>query len=122
MRPQALITTTVQRRGEIVVVTVNGGEIDMASAPTLRWAIHEVMSQGVTALVIDLSKVAFLASVGLMVLLSTQERLADARRFAVVADGAVARPIHLTRLDEVISLRPTLDEAISCLQDRGFSS
>ena len=68
--------------------------------------------------VIDLTAVTFLASVGLRILAETHERLGGSRRFAVVATGPVtARPIQLTRLDEFLALYPSVEAALTGLRD-----
>jgi anti-sigma B factor antagonist len=106
------ITTSVARREGVTVLTV-GGEIDLATAPTLEAAIADVLTDEPPALVIDLSPVQFLASAGLQILVATHEKVSKAASFAVVANGpATSRPIQLTGLDEVFPLYPTLDDAL----------
>jgi anti-anti-sigma factor len=95
-----------------VVLTVSG-EVDMLSAPRLAEAIHTSLTTSPAALVVDLSKVDFLASAGMTVLLTAQDEAAPATRFAVVAHGAAtSRPIQLTKLDSVLPLYSTLDSAL----------
>jgi anti-sigma B factor antagonist len=49
-------------------------------------------------------------------LAATQENVGKSIQIAVVADGmATSRPIQLTGLDKLISLYPTLDEALTAL-------
>lgn len=100
-----------------VVVSVSG-EVDMLSAPQLDEAIHTALADGPAALIIDLSKVDFLASAGMTVLVTAQAEVAPPTRFAVVANGpATSRPIKLTGLDGVLSLHSTLDSALNRLTD-----
>jgi anti-anti-sigma regulatory factor len=62
--------------------------------------------------------VTFLASVGLQILVATHEKVSPSARYAVVASGPVtARPIQLTRLDDVFPLHATLDDALADLRD-----
>lgn len=106
------ITTAVDHHGDTTVLRV-GGVVDLATGPVLQEAIDDLLDTRPAALIIDLSGVDFLASIGLQILVATHDRLGAAGRFAVVADGpATSRPIQLTRLDEVIALYPTLDEAL----------
>jgi anti-anti-sigma factor len=96
----------------VSVVSVSG-EIDLVTAPALEQAIGAVVADGPTALVIDLSGVDFLGSVGLKILAATYEKLGNSAEFGVVAHGpATKRPIHLTGLDKTFALYPTLDEAL----------
>ena len=109
------ITTSVAHREGVAVVSV-GGEIDLSTAPAFEEVIAEALEEGPPALVIELSEVTFMASVGLRILAATQEEVGSSIQFAVVADHAAAsRPMQLTGLDNVISLYPTLDEALTAL-------
>jgi anti-anti-sigma factor len=97
---------------QAVVLTVSG-EVDMLSAPRLAEAIHTSLATSPAALIVDLSKVDFLASAGMTVLLTAQDEAAPSTRFAVVAYGAAtSRPIQLTKLDSVLPLHSTLDSAL----------
>lgn len=102
---------------EAVVLTVSG-EVDMLSAPQLAEAIRAALAAGPPALVIDLSKVDFLASAGMTVLVTAQAEVAPPTRLAVVANGsATSRPIKLMGLDNVLALYSTLDSALSRIAD-----
>ena len=111
------ITTLVADHDGVSVVSVSG-EIDLATAPALEQAISAVVDEGPTALVIDLSAVEFLGSVGLKILAATYEKLNGRAEFGVVARGpATRRPIHLTGLDKTFPLYPTLDDALTGVRD-----
>ena len=109
------ITTSVAHREGVAVVSV-GGEIDLSTAPAFEAVIAEALEEDPPALVIDLSEVIFMASVGLRILAATQEKVGKSIQIAVVADDmATSRPMQLTGLDKLISLYPTLDEALTAL-------
>ena len=109
------ITTSVEHREGVALVGI-GGEIDLSTAPAFEAVIAEALEEDPRVLVIDLSEVTFMASVGLRVLAGTQEKVGKSIQIAVVADGmATSRPIQLTGLDKLISLYPTLDEALTAL-------
>jgi anti-sigma B factor antagonist len=109
------ITTSVAYREGVAVVSI-GGEIDLSTAPAFEAAIAKALGENPPALVIDLSEVAFMASVGLRILAATEEKTGKTSQVAVVADKpAASRPIQLTGLDNVISLYPTLNEALIAL-------
>jgi anti-sigma B factor antagonist len=111
------ITTLITDHAGVSVVSVSG-EIDLVTAPALEQAIGAVVADGPTALVIDLSGVDFLGSVGLKILAATYEKLGNSAEFGVVAHGpATKRPIHLTGLDKTFALYPTLDEALIGVRD-----
>ena len=111
------ITATVADHDGIVVLSI-GGEIDLVTAPALEEAIGGVVVDDPEALIIDLSGVEFLGSVGLKILAATCEKLDDSAEFGVVARGpATRRPIHLTGLDKTFPLYPTLDDALTGVRE-----
>ena len=101
----------------LVVVSV-GGSIDMLSAPWLTEAIDAALAKEPAGMIIDLSKVDFLASAGMSVLMAFHRNADHSRSFAVVADGpATHRPLTLMGLDEVLPLYRTLNDALSTLRN-----
>jgi anti-sigma B factor antagonist len=109
------ITTSVAHREGVAVVSV-GGEIDLSTAPAFEAAIAGALDDDPPVLVIELSEVRFMASVGLRILAATQEKVSKSARVAIVADNpATSRPMQLTGLDKIISLYPTLDDALAAV-------
>ena len=110
------ISTSVVQHDGVAVLAV-AGEIDLATAPSFEEAISEALADEPPGLIIDLSGVTFLASVGLQILVLTKERVGTATDFGVVADGpSTSRPIELTELDKIFDLYPTLDEALEAVR------
>jgi anti-anti-sigma factor len=110
------ISTSVERRDGVTVLSVDG-VVDLATSPPLEELLEELVDERPAGLIIDLTHVSFLASVGLRILAETHERVGGAGKFAVVASGPVtARPIQLTKLDEFLALHPTVDDAIAALR------
>lgn len=110
------MTTSVSVHDEATVLTV-AGEVDLATAPALESAIEAALGGKPTALIIDLSQVSFLASAGMAALVGAHQRAGESTRIAVVADGpATGRQLKMTSLDQVFSLHPNLDEALSSLR------
>jgi anti-sigma B factor antagonist len=92
--------------------------VDVLSAPRMSEAICDALGKAPAGLIVDLTGVHFLASVGMRVLVAAQEA-ADALsvRFGIVADGAAtSRPIRLLGLDVILTLYPTLDDAVRDLR------
>jgi anti-sigma B factor antagonist len=109
------ITTSVAHRDGVAVVSI-GGEIDLSTAPAFEAVIAEALEEDPPALVVELSEVIFMASVGLRILAATQEKVGKLIQLAVVAANAAAsRPMQLTGLDKLIALYPTLDEALTAM-------
>lgn len=112
------ISTAVDRRDGITVLTVDG-VVDLATSPPLEELLGQLVAEGPAALILDLTTVSFLASVGLRILAETHESLGGVGKFAVVASGpATARPIQLTKLDDFLVLYPTVNDAFAGLRAR----
>lgn len=112
---QVLQLERVEHRSGIVVRI--RGEIDLSNHMKLREGLFEAceMVQPPSPVVLDLSEVEFLASVGLSELLLCHER-AMARRTplrVVAAERRVLRPMEVTGLDRLLDLYPSLDEALT---------
>jgi anti-sigma B factor antagonist len=80
------------------VLTV-AGELDLSSAPDLKWALADALDMGRGQVVVDLSLVTFLDSTALGVLVGVQRRLSSGTQLAIVcADANVLRIFELTGL------------------------
>lgn len=100
------ITVTVADHNGVAVLSI-GGEIDLITAAALEEAIGEVVADNPTALVIDLSAVEFLGSVGLKILAATSEKIGQSVKFGVVARGSVTRRHpHEFRPERFLGTRP----------------
>ena len=109
------ITTSVAHRAGVAVVSI-GGEIDLSTAPAFEAAINGALDDDPPVLVIELSDVSFMASVGLRVLVAAHDKVSKSAQLAIVANNpATSRPIQLTGLDKIMSLYPTLDDALTAL-------
>ena len=98
-----------------VSVLVVHGELDTFTAPRLAKAIDHGLAASTTALVVDLSKLEFLASAGMSVLLDGHRSAqGSGKRLIVVADGpATSRPMKLMGLDQELNLRASLEAALT---------
>ena len=97
----------------IVVLSVSD-TVDLLSAPQFTKAIDDALAKAPSGVIVDLTDVNFLASIGMSVLVEAREQAsAISARFGVVAEGAAtSRPIKLLGLDAVVPLYPTLDDAL----------
>jgi anti-anti-sigma factor len=99
--------------GSVVVLTARG-DLDALTAPHLAAAINRGLRGESTAVVVNLLELDFLASIGMSVLLAGREAAGSSKRFAVAADGsATSRPMKLMGLDQLLSLHPTLEAAMT---------
>ena len=98
--------------GRTVVVAV-AGDLDILTVPQLDSAIRSAMRTAPTALIVDLTKVEFLASIGMNLLVATHDEITPTARFGVVADGpCTSRPMKLLGIDCLIALYQTLGDAL----------
>lgn len=91
-----------------------GGEIDVYTAPLVREKLDEQIQSGNADLVVDLSKVTFLDSTGLGVLVGRLKlaRTRGGHLRLVGADDRVLKVFSITGLDKVFDLHPTVDSAL----------
>jgi anti-sigma B factor antagonist len=90
------------------------GQIDLYSAPQFEQRTHEVIEQGKSRIVVDLSAIGFMDSTGLGILAGALKRLrgADGRLGIVVADYDVERMLDSTGLDGMFAIYRSRDEAL----------
>lgn len=102
----------VDERDGCVVVAVRG-EVDLATAPALKDRLLELVSEGKTEIVVDLSNTDFLDSTGLGAVVAAYKRVrAHEGHMRLVATSArVKRVFEITNLDRVVPICATVDEA-----------
>ena len=101
-----------KQRGAVVVEVA--GDVDTTTAPALVQAADTALAEQPPVLVIDLSRVEFLASPGLTALLTIHRNAGPGTAVRIVASGrATLRPIQLTGLEESLSLFPTREAALT---------
>lgn len=112
--PDQLLDVSVHLADPGASVLAVSGEVDMATAPTLRDGIDATLRPSVDTAVVDLSEVTFLASAGLTVLLDGL-RAAELRKVAlrlVCTGRPVLRPMEAAGLGEVFERYPSVETAL----------
>lgn len=106
----------VERVGTATVLSVRG-DLDLRTTPDLIVSIDAAVAEATpSALIIDLTKVAFLAAVSMTVLIDAHRRVQGVSKFAVVADGpTTSRPLILMGLNETFALHADLADALTSL-------
>lgn len=90
------------------------GEIDIATVPELRDRITRLQVDGPPRLVVDLTGVTFIDSLGLGALIGAHKRARVLQgSLIVIPSPAANRVFTATALDRVFDLCETLDEAIA---------
>jgi anti-sigma B factor antagonist len=111
------------RDGDVLVL-VAGGEIDFAASPQLRERIAEELGAGSRRLVLDLSRVTFLDSTAIGVLVGAAMRLREhgGGSLAVVCEEEnkhVLRTFDIAGVTSMVALYTSREEALSALAMAG---
>jgi anti-sigma B factor antagonist len=89
------------------------GELDLSTAPRLKWELIDQLRTAPGGLVLDLSLATFMDSTALGVLVSVSRGLERGQRLAIVCPRAdILKIFELAGLDEMFSIFPTLEEAL----------
>lgn len=103
-----------ERKGSVLVVSVNEKRIDAARSSAFRSFINDRVERGDLRLVLDLTQVQFVDSSGLGALVFGLKRVGTGGLFALVGlTPAVARLFGMTRMDRVFRLYPTVADAVA---------
>jgi anti-sigma B factor antagonist len=95
------------------VISVEG-ELDLATAPSLKGMLLSAMHTGASRLIVDLSLAAFMDSTALSVLIGVSRGLDADKRLAIVCSRpSVLKIFELAGLDGMFAIFPTLDEALA---------
>ena len=113
LSPPAFAITHREADERTCVVRVEG-DLDMASAPQLKWTLVELLDRGYARYVLDLSRLTYMDSMGLGVLIGFHKRLAHGTQLALAGLPATQRKLfEMTGLDAHFDSFPSLDEALS---------
>jgi anti-sigma B factor antagonist len=97
----------------ICVVSVEG-DLDLASAPQLKWTLVELLDKGYGQYVIDLSQLTYMDSMGLGVLVGFRKRVEGSAQLALACLPETQRKLlEMTGLDACFDSFASLDEALS---------
>ena len=114
--PDELAIETLALDDQTQVLEVEG-QVDLYSAPTLKEHTWRVIDSGARRVIVDLSRVSFMDSTGLGVLIGALKRLRTAHGSLalVVTDYDIERLFELTGLDGTFQIYRTRDQAIEKL-------
>ena len=108
------LTLEHRSEGDATVLDV-AGEIDVYTAPKLREKLVELVEAGSHQIVVDMSKVEFLDSTGLGVLVGGLKRVRQHDGGAlhlVCSSDRILKIFRITGLTKVFGIYDTVDEAI----------
>ena len=94
------------------------GDMDLYSAFELKDIIAKMLAKGIKLFVLDLSKVDYIDSSGIGVLIHIYSTIKKAQKKLKIVNvhGSVEKVIRLTKLTQYFPIVPTLKEAIVQLE------
>lgn len=105
---------SIDKQERYSILTLNEHHLNSSIAPDLKSSLVILQNEGVNNLIMDLSNVQYIDSSGLSALL-TADRVMKANGSFVITGinhPSVKKLIEISRLDSVMTLIPTLQEAI----------
>jgi anti-sigma B factor antagonist len=97
------------------VVSVQG-ELDVATAPQLKWALHDSVEDGHRQLVVDLSLTSFMDSTALGVLIGVKRSLPAGAQMAIVcAAPSILYVFEVSGMDGAFAIYATLEDALATI-------
>lgn len=106
----AIIDVDVDETTSVVEVR---GELDLTTAPRLKWMLHDLLEAGRTKQVVDLNETTFMDSTALGVLVAVNRSLGEGMHLVIVCARAnVLKIFELSGMDGVFTIVPTRDEAL----------
>ena len=89
------------------------GEIDISTAPRLISVLNQAVTDAVRSVIVDLSRVGFMDSTGLALLINAHRRLTRRRKgFAVVCpEGPLRRVFEITDMVDTLRVCPDRESA-----------
>lgn len=109
--------TIVTRSDGPSVILAFEGELDVTSAAKAEEAVRLAGADAPGRMILDLTRLAFMDSTGVRVLVRARRRLAE-RDAAVELAGltpSVSRIMHITGLDRAFVIHDTLEEALAAV-------
>ncbi|MFB2835561.1 STAS domain-containing protein [Floridanema evergladense] len=95
------------------------GLLDAFSEPNFRKAIANCIEEGPKNIILDLSQIDFVDSSGLGALVQIAKQAQNNKgSLQIVSNPRVTQTVKLVRLQEFLSLQPTLEAALENLKDK----
>lgn len=110
-RPFAIYERELDERTHVISVE---GELDLSTAPKLKWMLLDALESDEARAVADLSRVGFMDSTALGVLVGVQRKLGEDERLAIVCTSEnVLQIFQFSGIDSAFAIFPTLEQALA---------
>jgi anti-anti-sigma factor len=107
------LTVVTHTSGECVIVTF-AGELDVTNAAEAEQAMRRAWQGQVSHVVFDLTRLTFMDSAGVRILVRARRQAAEHRLSIALAGPtpSVARILELTGVDQAFAVHASVDEAL----------
>lgn len=114
------LTVSSRREGAVRFVQI-AGSVQLAEAEELAAQLPALVDQDTPSLLVDLSLLEFISSLGLSAFVNAHRRARDLSGSVHLAGArpAIAQLFRITRVSELIPTHATLDEARAALRNAG---
>jgi len=104
-----------QQHGQVMILELQGQRLDAYHAAALKQSVLELLQQGHNKLVLDFSRVRFLDSGGLGVLVDLNKRLRAPAGLVLcqIQERTINDVLRLTRMDQVLNIVADQKQAIN---------
>ncbi len=110
-RPFGIVRRELDERTSAISIE---GELDLATAPRLKWMLLDALEAGHEELVVDLSLTTFMDSTALGVLVGVNRSLGVDVRMAIVCQrSTVLKIFEFSGLDGMFAIFSTVDDALT---------
>jgi anti-sigma B factor antagonist len=94
------------------------GELDLATAPRLKWPLVDAVDSGRDRIIVDLAAVTFMDSTALGVLIGARRSLGPHAQMAIVCTNPdVLKIFEISGLDVAFRIFPSCSEGLEYLQE-----
>jgi anti-sigma B factor antagonist len=110
-RPFGIIRRELDQHTSVISIE---GELDLVTAPRLKWMLVDAIEAGHEELVVDLSLATFMDSTALGVLVGVNRSLGvDARMAIACPRSNVLKIFEFSGLDGMFTICPTVEKALA---------
>lgn len=108
---------TIDKREKLSVLTLDEENLNSLIAPDLKSDLLILKNEGINNLVVDLTKVKYVDSSGLSAILTGNRMWKDSGSFVVtgIESPMVKKLIEISKLDTVLSIVSSLEEAVGLI-------
>lgn len=104
---------SIRTEGEFTIAVVEEARMDAAVAPELKHQVAQLLTDGKTRIVLDITAVTFMDSSSLGAMVSLLKMVGNRGDLVIAgAKGIVADLFKLTRMDRVFRMAPDAESAL----------